>query len=184
MGSKGVLVAVLVLLVVLLIAGYYWHRRRSCPTCEGFYWTEWNGGNERENLTSRREGYDQRRRRSRSRFEGRTPSVFESFGAYGKTDPFGGFPDVNPHPERHCGDTGRDDRFISGAAPCVLRRCRLDAEASGDAAPKSHGRAETKMIRSASIYEGFSPDAPGSCPTKSSRAAEVEAEALRAAAGY
>lgn len=163
MGSQRTLVAVLVVLVVALIAGYYLYYHRSCPSCEGFYWTEWLGGNEREN-------YSQRKRRR---------SHFENFGAYGTVDPLGGFPDYNPHPEHGC-RRARPDYFISGLAgggPCPARPC-------GSGTPASAERREPKMSRSTDLYEGFSPDAPGSCPTKDGHAARAEAEALRAAAGF
>ncbi len=149
--SKKILFAVLIVLVVVLIAGYYWHRHRSCPSCEGFYWTEWLGGTERENLArhkARREGYDQRKRRKASHFE--------SFGAYGMVDPFGGFPDYEPHPEIECPYRERECRsgFISGAAPCLFAPCGSHDEAADAASAEQR---ESGMIRSADIYEGFSP---------------------------
>jgi hypothetical protein len=160
---RPVLVAVLICLVLILIIGLYW-RRRTCPACEGFYWTEWLGGTEREN-------YDQRRRR-RSRFE--------SFGAYGMPDPFGGFPDYNPHPRGSC---SAGEAFISGAIPCVAGSCDPIHRDAMDEALAAQ-RAEAGMVRKDGVYEGFSPDMPGMCPAKHSRAARAEEEALRAAAGY
>ncbi len=105
------------------------------------------------------------------------------FQAYRAADPMGGFPDVNP------GSAFRDDRegFIGGAAPCTgpdRFGSRTHSSAQQDAAA-AEGR-ELELIRRDDIYEGFSPDAPGTCAGGArgeQAAAKRELNALRVASG-
>ena len=168
-----------------------------CPAAgrEGFSWGEWTGFYERDNFA---EGYDQRRRRlSGGHSASQASRRHGGFQAYRMANPFGGYDAVNPKGKHDLYEPAYES-FIDGAIPCG--GCTGNGQGCGCGCPPPppsvesfHSSAqedadteelkELNMIGKYGVYEGFSPDKPGSCAQKQNRAAAAEIDALRVAVG-